>query len=89
MSIGAGLKRTLIPTITEWAHFQVRVLGTARKFKDLGATRGEEVEVLQPIDKSVRALRFNEGGLFPDLLAEETEALEDDSCRSEREEYGW
>lgn len=78
-SIGAGLKRALDSYNDGVGSLEVRVLSTARKFKDLGATRGEEVEVVEPIDKSVRPLRFDEGGLFPDLLAEETEALEDDS----------
>jgi DNA recombination protein RmuC len=78
-SIGSGLKRALDSYNDGVGSLEVRVLSTARKFKDLGATRGEEVEVVEPIDKSVRALRFDEGGLFPDLLAEETEALEDDS----------
>ncbi len=78
-SIGAGLKRALDSYNDGVGSLEVRVLSTARKFKDLGATRGEELEVVEPIDKSVRALRFDEGGLFPDLLAEETEALEDDS----------
>src|SRR6185295_13984053 len=78
-SIGAGLKRALDSYNDGVGSLEVRVLSTARKFKDLGATRGEEVEVVEPIDKSVRALRFDEGGLFPDLLAEETETLEDDS----------
>ena len=78
-SIGAGLKRALDSYNDGVGSLEVRVLSTARKFKELGATRGEEVEVVEPIDKSVRALRFDEGGLFPDLLAEETEALEDDS----------
>jgi DNA recombination protein RmuC len=69
-SIGAGLKRALDSYNDGVGSLEVRVLSTARKFKDLGATRGEEVEVVEPIDKSVRALRFDEGGLFPDLLAE-------------------
>lgn len=78
-SIGAGLKRALDSYNDGVGSLEVRVLSTARKFKELGATRGEEVEIVEPIDKSVRALSFDEGGLFPDLLAGETEALEDDS----------
>jgi DNA recombination protein RmuC len=78
-SIGAGLKRALESYNEGVGSLEGRVLRTARKFKDLGATRGEEVEVVEPIDKSVRALRFDEGGLFPDLLVEETEALGDDA----------
>jgi DNA recombination protein RmuC len=71
-SIGAGLKRALDSYNDGVGSLEIRVLSTARKFKELGATRGAEVEVVEPIDKSVRALRFDEGGLFPDLLAEET-----------------
>lgn len=78
-SIGAGLRRALDSYNDGVGSLEVRVLSTARKFKELGATRGEEVEVVEPIDKSVRALSFDEGGLFPDLLAGETEALDDDS----------
>ena len=78
-SIGTGLRRALDSYNDGVGSLEVRVLSTARKFKELGATRGEEVEVVVPIDKSVRALSFDEGGLFPDLLAGETEALEDDS----------
>ena len=78
-SIGAGLKRALDSYNDGVGSLELRVLSTARKFKELGATRGAEVEVVEPIDKSVRALSFDEGGLFPDLLAGETEALDDDS----------
>jgi DNA recombination protein RmuC len=36
-------------------------------------------ETLEPIDKLARPLSLDEGGLFPDLVAAEIEALEDDS----------
>src|SRR5258708_9601090 len=45
---------------------------TARKFKERGAIAGEEIEVLEPIDKSTRALSLDEGGLFPELVGAET-----------------
>ena len=44
-----------------------------------GAIGGEEIEVLEPIDKSTRALSLDEGGLFPELVAPEPETKEDDS----------
>ena len=52
---------------------------TARKFKERGAISGEEIEVQEPIDKSTRALSLDEGGLFPELVAPETELDEDES----------
>ena len=78
-SIGAGLKRALESYNDGVGSLEGRVLRTARKFKELGATRGEEIEALEPIDKSARALSLDEGGLFPDLVAGETEPTEDDS----------
>ena len=53
---------------------EARVLVTARKFKERGAIAGEEIETLEPIDKLARPLSLDEGGLFPDLVAAETEA---------------
>jgi hypothetical protein len=52
------------------------VLVTARKFKERGALAGEEIETLEPIDKLARPLSLDEGGLFPDLIAEELVAEE-------------
>ena len=44
---------------------ETRVLVTARRFKERGAITGEEIEILEPIDKGARPLSFDEGGLFP------------------------
>ena len=43
-----------------------RVLVTARRFKERGAITGDEIEILEPIDKATRPLSFDEGGLFPE-----------------------
>jgi len=43
------------------------------------ALEDEEIETLEPIDELARPLGLDEGGLFPDLVGAETEALEDDS----------
>jgi DNA recombination protein RmuC len=78
-SIGAGLKRALESYNDGVGSLEGRVLRTARKFKEFGAIRGEEIEVVEPVDRNVRALSFDEGGLFPDLVAAEAEVTEEDS----------
>src|SRR5437764_3904778 len=50
---------------------EARVLVTARKFKERGALAGEEIETIEPVDKSARTLSLDEGGLFPELVAAE------------------
>jgi DNA recombination protein RmuC len=77
--IGRGLDRALESYNRGVGSLEARVLVTARKFKERGAIAGEEIEMLEPIDKAARALSLDEGGLFPDLVAGETEAIEDDS----------
>ena len=73
-----------------------RVLVTARRFKERGAIAGEEIEVLEPVDKAARVLTLDEGGLFPEpatsrfpesaaaLLDEEFPLLKAHSAGSER-----
>ena len=78
--IGRGLDRALDSYNKGVGSLEARVLVTARKFKERGAIAGEEIDVLEPIDKLARPLSLDEGGLFPDLVAAETEAeTEDDS----------
>ena len=77
--IGKGLDRALDSYNRGVGSLEARVLVTARKFKERGAIAGEEIETLEPIDKLARPLSLDEGGLFPDLVAAETEAAEDDS----------
>ena len=77
--IGRGLDRALDSYNKGVGSLEARVLVTARKFKERGAIAGEEIEVLEPIDKLARPLSLDEGGLFPDLVAAETEPEEDDS----------
>ena len=73
--IGKGLDRALESYNKGVGSLEARVLVTARKFKERGALSGEEIETLEPIDKSTRALSLDEGGLFPELVAPpETEA---------------
>jgi DNA recombination protein RmuC len=77
--IGKGLDRALDSYNRGVGSLEARVLVTARKFKERGAIAGEEIETFEPIDKLARPLSLDEGGLFPDLVAAETEAVEDDS----------
>jgi DNA recombination protein RmuC len=77
--IGRGLDRALESYNRGVGSFEARVLVTARKFKERGAIAGEEIETLDPIDKTARALSLDEGGLFPDLVAAEIDAEEEES----------
>jgi len=77
--IGKGLDRALDSYNRGVGSLEARVLVTARKFKERGAIAGEEIDTLEPIDKLARPLSLDEGGLFPDLVAAETEAAEEDS----------
>jgi DNA recombination protein RmuC len=76
--IGRNLDRALESYNKGVGSLEARVLVTARKFKERGAITGEEVESIEPIDKSTRTLNLDEGGLFPELVASETESAEDD-----------
>jgi len=76
--IGRGLDRALESYNKGVGSLEARVLVTARKFKERGAIAGEEIETLEPIDKAARALSLDEGGLFPDLVAGETDPEEEE-----------
>src|SRR5882672_4828332 len=77
--IGRNLDRALESYNKGVGSLEARVLVTARKFKERGAITGEEIEILEPIDKSARALSLDEGGLFPELITAEAAPDEDDS----------
>src|SRR5213078_583171 len=78
--IGKNLDRALESYNRGVGSLEARVLVTARKFKERGAISGEEIESPDHIDKTARALSLDEGGLFPELVAPQTEEeAEDDS----------
>jgi DNA recombination protein RmuC len=56
--------------------FEGRVLITARRFKELGATTGEDIEPLEMVDRRARLLDIGETALIPGLLDEEDEQPE-------------
>jgi hypothetical protein len=57
------------------------VLVTARKFKERGAIAGEEIDTLEPVDQATRVLNLDEGGLFPELVAGNSEPDEEEDDR--------
>ena len=77
--IGRNLDRALEAYNKGVGSLEARVLVTARKFKERGAITGEEIETIEPVDKSTRTLSLDEGGLFPELVAAESHPDEDNS----------
>ena len=49
------------------------MLVSARKFKELGATTGEDIAPIEIVDRSTRLLDLGETGLIPGLLEDEDE----------------
>jgi DNA recombination protein RmuC len=76
--IGKNLDRALESYNRGVGSLEGRVLRTARKLKETGAIAGEDIESPEPIDKATRVLALDEGGLFPDLVAEPEELDEPD-----------
>jgi len=64
--IGRNLDRALDAYNKGVRSLESRVLVTARRFKERGAIAGEEIEILEPVDKAARALTRDDGGLFPE-----------------------
>jgi len=64
--IGRNLDRALDAYNKGVRSLESRVLVTARRFKERGAIAGEEIEILEPVDKAARAMSRDDGGLFPE-----------------------
>ena len=72
--IGKGLDRALEAYNRGVGSLEGRILRTARKFKEIGAIAGDEIDTVEPIDKATRVLALDEGGLFPEIVAAESDA---------------
>jgi DNA recombination protein RmuC len=81
--IGRNLDRALDAYNKGVRSLETRVLVTARRFKERGAISGEEIEILEPVDKAARALSLDEGGLFP----ESPNAFETDPVPFDNDEF--
>ncbi|HKG62019.1 MAG TPA: DNA recombination protein RmuC [Pyrinomonadaceae bacterium] len=64
--IGRNLDRAVDAYNKGVRSLESRVLVTARRFKERGAIAGEEIEILEPVDKAARLLSRDDGGLFPE-----------------------
>src|SRR5205814_9465582 len=78
-----GLDRAVDSYNKAVGSFEGRVLVTARRFKELGATTGEDIETLEIVDRRARLLDIGETALILGLLDDEDSAEEETALKVE------
>jgi DNA recombination protein RmuC len=71
-NVGRSIDRAADAYNKAIGSLESRVLVTARKFRELGSTTGDEIDALQPIDKTTRIIQTTESNKEPqDAVTEE------------------
>ena len=76
LELGKGLDRAVESYNRAVGSLEGRVLVAARRFKELGAWTGKEIDDPQPIEKATRYLAVDDTGMIPGLIEGYEEASE-------------